>query len=317
MSFLGRFKTPFLSNSFNSVRFKSYTVAQLSALTASVGDAAFCTDCLTPNGTGGPVYWDGSAWRLVASNIVATTDVKTYLIEQLRSGQESDTAYDVVEFNDGGVSNLSRIGGTGYAGNGGSSGSSVPSSPGIGMFDLYVGTTLNKTGYSGNYSNFAQAAALASCAMAFNVSLTATSSASETFACKLGFDATYNSSGLTANEFGFIYDPQQIFGLATTAGQWHGHSRASSTSTTPVASGINVTTSFQRLAFVLAAGTISFFCNGTEFGTINTNIPSGSTSMYGKLLITKGGTSDYSVNKALSIDIVGLAIRRPSALSLV
>jgi hypothetical protein len=52
----------------------SYATASLPAAPGT-GAVAYCTDCLTIQGTAGsPVYYDGAKWRIYGTQIVATTD---------------------------------------------------------------------------------------------------------------------------------------------------------------------------------------------------------------------------------------------------
>lgn len=79
----------------NGVSIPGVTVANLgSASTAGVWK--YCSDCLTPWGTGSAVVSDGTDWKLQGGP-KATTSVRTYMIECLRYGFPGrSTKYDVV-----------------------------------------------------------------------------------------------------------------------------------------------------------------------------------------------------------------------------
>jgi len=76
----------------------SYTVANLSA--ASTGTQVWCSDMLTPWGTGGMVYYDGVVWRDVTTRIRATTSVPQLLLNAYSIGYIAHTPSLVAEIAD-------------------------------------------------------------------------------------------------------------------------------------------------------------------------------------------------------------------------
>lgn len=106
----------------------SFTVANLWAISSpATGKILYCTDCYTPEGTGGMVYYDGSIWRLQGnggSGIIATTTNRDYAMSWAQHSpvQRMTTTWEsMVDGDSGGIGG--NTSGNGYfAANEGASG---------------------------------------------------------------------------------------------------------------------------------------------------------------------------------------------------
>ncbi len=61
----------------------------------AAGYHTYCSDCLTPYGTGDRVMWDGAAWRLTctgANQALATTSFTTYMLSCVTNGVKISTS---------------------------------------------------------------------------------------------------------------------------------------------------------------------------------------------------------------------------------
>lgn len=78
----------------------SYSVAGLPSAVSQNGAQVWCSDCLTPWGSGSLAYSDGSVWRLIASKIQAAADVPTFLRYAYAAAWSGTSTLLVSRFND-------------------------------------------------------------------------------------------------------------------------------------------------------------------------------------------------------------------------
>lgn len=261
--------------------YTGYSVSSLPAGVA-VGYQTYCTDCITPWGTGDRVEWDGSVWRTLRIRIPATADMLTYLwfceTNALTIGTPTTTAIIQVEGNTGTQPFLPRV----FSNiNGGSSGFSTVS-------DVF-----------GPINSFASVAATNSGGYAYSILMTAPVSGN-TYACggrywlsitnlstdiywciPVGF--SLNISSYPTSGAYFLYDPYNI----TAHGQSYTNDwicvSVKSSSYTFADSGLvpkfgaNTLTGTDRLMVVLTTTSATFLTNGVTCAVITTNIPTSAT----------------------------------------
>lgn len=68
----------------------SFSVSGLPSGVA-IGSQVYCSDCLTPWGSGDRVEWDGANWKTLRARVPATTDLKTYACNAISSGWQGST----------------------------------------------------------------------------------------------------------------------------------------------------------------------------------------------------------------------------------
>lgn len=76
----------------------------------------YCTDVITPSGTGGRVQWDGTNWRTFEGNIKATSDIKTYILNCMSQFTTLSTPISTI------ITARNSVGGNGLGAAGGSIG---------------------------------------------------------------------------------------------------------------------------------------------------------------------------------------------------
>ena len=64
----------------------TFTVATLPTNNITTGTQVYCSDTLTPYGTGGTVVWDGTNWRTIEHRIIATTLTNQFALNCWESG---------------------------------------------------------------------------------------------------------------------------------------------------------------------------------------------------------------------------------------
>lgn len=121
------------------------------------------------------------------------------------------------------------------------------------------------------------------------------STGTQTFAYFVGFDDNYNTTGDAANGAYFLYDTAGTFGAASV--NWQICTANASTRTKTTTGTAVSATGFVKLGIqVNAAGTsVDFFINGTNVGTITTNIPTGTAFGTGTKIIKSAGTTARTV----------------------
>lgn len=102
------------------------TVANLGTPQASTFPLKYCSDVLTPYGTGGYVFYDGTFWRTRLGNIKAAADYPTYILNCVEAGLNASSRFSFIGY---GVSEITP-GNVGWARSATSSGSGATASTG-------------------------------------------------------------------------------------------------------------------------------------------------------------------------------------------
>jgi hypothetical protein len=279
--------------------FGGYNVASLPTPAANNYTEAYANDVVTPRGIGGYVRWNGTQW-LIRDNVVATSDVRTFIVNSRRAGLVVQTPITTTmfapEFYGSGCG--IAVTGTGYGTGSGAFNSSAATSYGD-YCALETGTTAPAGAYlyhiyvtafaSGDFYSFSAAA-----------SIPTLSDGTDIFWSQLGLangaGTNFPTSGVT-----FMYDPSNvnshgITGAATN--NWICVSVAAS-SATFADSGLPVTTSStspDRLMIIASSTNATFYTNGVLCATISSNIPS-ATLVFKASIMKLAGTSNRAMRE--------------------
>lgn len=283
-------------------------VATASLPSGTTGDALYCTDCLTPTGTGSLVFHDGTYWRTVCDGIIATTNVETYLRSCANCGTARSTAKDLIKFTDflnssdqtfyATSTNNAGTTGNGLVGAAGRFGAQYANTTGTSQFPIWFTQTELTLGTIGalfisgefNFGNL--------------------SDGTNTYNSRIGLQDGTNSNSLQANGIYFSYD---------TAGTQHTASanirliiRSGSTTYYDADSGVAAVGGSYMVFSIwvnAAANEVKFFLNGTQVGTTQTsNIPTASMRFVYNMSRSAGTASRYIYN-----DWIRMHIRRSLA----
>lgn len=258
------------------------TSAQLLALSAAASaqlSFTYCSDCLTPYGTGAFTYWDGSTWRAMNTRIAVTTDPLTYYRSYSTDfGQTTCSTAGAGACENGAFSNFPV--GTSWAtqNSGAANNGQTPATTGRPFWEqLQLATAANAGVRQGGNQPFS-ATLLSSFYMRTRVSLSALSTVAEEFNVRMGFQAPVAYT-LQSEEAGIFYDRGNTLGSlnAGNSDVWICVSRHGSTNqltVTAVAPSI-VATAPDLLEMLFTASTVTFYINGTLAGTHSTQVPSG------------------------------------------
>lgn len=278
----------------------SYTVAQLATLPAVAGDQTYCSNCLTPFGTGAEVFYDASTskWRGLTTRIEATTDALTFYrsASAMRLQASGYPSMVVHQSTCDGVSNSLSVtaSGTGtYI---------LPQSLTIkNVTEFNTGTT------NSGYVKWIQTSLLPSLKISLfsslycrrKIYLTALSTSGEEFSYRFGLSAYSSSGALTASEVCLCYDRGNALGFNdTNIDGWLGLSRASSTNTVitpnPVATPSIAEATMDVLELLITSSLVSAYVGGTLVGTAATNIPSTAAMYLNDCLVKSAGTTARS-----------------------
>ena len=261
----------------------AYTVAQLAALPAADRrQCVYCTDCLTPEGTGSPVVWTGTAWVCTCSGMPVTTDLMTFFRALASVGKEHASSAGAY-YRQGIYSSLSA---------------SVPVGTGASAslaYDLASSVWQTGTDSGGgsvrdqqyiNGVDFGtqavyQGAVLSAAFAAETTWFGALSTAALEYSYRRGFIPTVGTA-LSSNEACFVVDRGNALGIGNTTNSpnWFAMCRAGSVWTV-VNTGVAPATSFggrQELSILLLRGSCVFTINGVNVATITTNVPSDATA---------------------------------------
>lgn len=278
---------------------KVYTNLALGSLTVATlpvapvaGSVAYCSDVVTPNGTGSLVYYN-TQWNTLPYNIPVSSDIYTFMLNSLRSQWSGDGAITTARFKDA----LTGGSGVDQAGTPLSSGAASAVTFGAVANRTYntYSTGTAATGYAGTCGDKYIGSANEWVLDAADVQIPTLCSDTEVFYVSFGLDG--NSVGLPAtNCCVFIYDMYNTSGhgssstnnwlLITSAGSGVGWS--------VVDSGVIVGAgAWTRLAILRNYSTAYYFINGTSILTNSTTCPTTGATLNNAIRITKtaGNTS--------------------------
>ena len=256
-----------------NITYKVFTCAQLPPPNLCLGGPPiYCTDCLTPNGTGGYVQSDGATWRLF-NGLEATTDALTYFRSyNLTQGAcYAEFPTDLVYIGSITVPTLTR-GGVIVNGTGASSGighSTV--SKYATSVRITAGTTA--TGQGGQYTWQSGGWGIQTVVQHFytcaDINVSALSAAADEYRIELG--NVGDTSTPNARTACIVYDRVNTYGhnAANTATWWKLY-RTGSSNVNAVDSGVTVSTTAatpDRLEILQTGTSFRAFVNGVELGS--------------------------------------------------
>jgi hypothetical protein len=265
----------------------TFTVATLPA--GVTGQQVWCSDCLTPGGTGGFVVYDGTFWRLIRTGVKATTSVETYLQEEVNFAPETAGQYDVVHRDillGASGTTLMRTAATANSGNAAPSAQAFSGS--VGDFVLQTGTANVAGAGSWTGAKWFLVNNGVDVGIAITMSIKAASSSSQGYWRAFGlsdFSSTVATATTDANQIRLLYDHEQAWGLSLgSVGNWYLITRAGGTTTatdlgTAVATG--ATSPHNFFIYIKADGSVvRVYYDGAQVGgDITANIPSSGTNM--------------------------------------
>ncbi len=252
----------------------SYTVSTLPA-SAVVGQQVYCSDMLTPWGTGGIVQWDGTTWRDPRTGVYATTTMANYIFD---CATNSITRYTPLSDID--ISTLYGTAGPAYE-KGFSKGAGLTLDTGISTSGIFARIT---SGASANTytmaSGYAVPIATAGHTYACGGQLTvyAQCDGTDTYFAWYGFSASFSATNLPPQNFiGFLYDRWNLAGRSSPGSSTNNWicltSKAGSTTYTD--SGLAVTasmdpTTWDRLSIIWTTTGAVFYTNGVQCASHDT-----------------------------------------------
>lgn len=266
----------FLSGFPGIIKRKSYAVADLpAAATVGAGAEAYCTDCLTPNGTGGYVQSDGTKWRLF-NGLEATTDLLTYGRSRLTNGSSiymTDREYSFSGFPSNSNGGLSPAGtATGglthlYSEYTGSEIRTGTSASGYGKINTpQAGSYPPLAFYSGAYG---------SCKMAMPAGAS-DKSTPEVYFVIAGFGLNISSNAVDSDFVGLIYDRANTWGHnATNLETWMVLNRKASSNIASSDTEVSplFSSTLQLVEWLWNGSQVTIYISGSLVGTFSSNIP--------------------------------------------
>lgn len=296
-----------------NIAYKVFTCAQLPPPNLCLGGPPiYCTDCLTPNGTGGYVQSDGTKWRLF-NGLEATTDARVYGLSFHQSSLRNINGPldEGVNYSPGpaAISVFGSVTATGTGASGATSYNVTPSTdqPYLTASGSLTGTTTTGGGSGGilltQGAKYRGGMVWLYCAA--DVFIPVASTAAEEFACHFGWLNVTNPAAAFATFLddaciGFVYDRANVSGVNPTNNEnWWAVSRNASTNT-PIDTGVAVnksTSTRQRLELLVAASAAYFYIEGVLVATIDTNLPATTNKTWDqwKILKSAGTTGRYFV----------------------
>lgn len=185
-----------------SIASTNYTVATLPA-GANSGDQIWCSDVLTPWGTGDRVEWNGSAWFTMRARIAATASLPQYMLNALASGWSGSTTISLVRHLDylgGSSSDKFSLDGALWDD---STAGTVVSGSSAGRGYITFGTSTSSTTYRAPLGQKWTPAAGDVGQFAWEINLSALSDDTEKYTFLFGFTDTV---GITDDAAVFLYD---------------------------------------------------------------------------------------------------------------
>lgn len=297
------------------------TVANLPANAA--GKIIYCSDCLTPWGTGALVFNDGTNWRLVNSGVIATTSSETYLISVLKSGKVTgDGQYDFgwIDRYSGAASStvgtyllrIATASGTGAS----ISAAGVNVTGSAGALTMTSGTTVapGTAGWKTADFYLVNQGYDLCIETVFNLSALSTATDEYWLLFSLTGNATVGSAA-DANVIGLLYDRAATWGAGGTIANWKiltkkvGVGQTITESSTAVATGVH-----SLRVYVTPAGTTAhFYIDGTQVGgDVTSNLPASLSSL--RMAFEQQNTAHAGVSISANQIVNAYAGRRTSAL---
>lgn len=250
------------------------TTTSLSAPGANKTRIYWASDVLTSSGSGGLVFYDGSNWRTLADNVIATTVASNWCVQALSTLGYARTPLVFAlgaEQWDGAA--FLGLGGFSQGGSGAGSGPGATS----GAMSSYVRTGTTSTGYAFDYILSYNAAAGDVIAESIRISsLTGTNNTDKAWVF-FGDCNTYTAS-YGAESAGFLWDVSNVTGDNSGASpNWLCVTRHSGSSTV-VDSGLAVSTNGVAVTLSMnltVGGTVYFFTNHVACANSATPLPTG------------------------------------------
>ena len=252
-----------------------YTVATLPA--GAAGQEAYCTDMLSPWGTGGRVIHNGTNWICARTGVIATTSLETFALSCWQNGVSLSTPQQESYMTPSG-NKYARD----YAAGGGALSTSQN-----GLDCLTTSTPA-----AGSYINSAPSIMLAANSVALiaigNITL---GTGTDPFFWQFGFGVTTTNN--VYNQIAVVYDPFNMRTNGATGSETNQFRLGvykSGVATNWYSSGLTMSTTIPaRLALTVTASRIALWTNGntTVPAVTDVNIPQ--SQLYFNHMIAKGG----------------------------
>lgn len=276
-----------------SIAGDSYTVANLPA-SPDTGAIAYSSNVLTPYGTGGVVFYDGSTWRLVHSYIEAKADLNDYLMAAYAIAYISTTPLTTARLYERGLENVygpdinSKYWTTG---SGASTAAYYSESPyKWNALQLETGTTTTGEGSRGGY----YLSLLANTHMqGFKLKVMALCDATEKYYVNFGIMA--NPWDHATDGTWFAYDMYQEEHSSSATNNWLCVT-SNSGSQTETDSGVAVAVEEVDLVIIEDSSSAVFYIDGTAVATNTSNLDAGIRMADAMHIQKTAGTTEREVH---------------------